>query len=831
MSHTKKVFDTDAHFVIDPITRTIKNMTPTKISIMQNDHNSERFTFTIPRFVEGHDMLESDKVEIHYINSDTKEQTTGIYEVTDLQIDETDENNVQCSWLLSRNATKYAGSLAFLVRFVCLNGTDVDYAWNTSIFSGISVGKGLDCSDEVLEEYVDIIEAWKQELQNQIRIWVDDTVASQLDIVQVKENKDNIANLTAEQALLKARVDNLATMKEGSTTGDAELMDIRVGHDGTQYDSAGEAVRQQFQKDADTLDDHEARITQNTDDIAFINDRAIVCEDEGESIHLNDSSNAKLRALNIYGKTTQKTTTGKNLYGYKKPRISEGKTIEELENGVIAQGNQKESSTQTNSYSRGWLMSGWSDETGICPTLYENQTVTVSADITLLETGNSPTPNVTNIHLYVEGTGNGYSGKYNISLPINEKKRISQKFTISSAYSGAVFYPAFCLNSNKLRIENIQIEVGETETEFEEYSGAVPSPSPEWAQELVNIAEDGIEVGVYGKNLIPFPYAKGSMEAKGIKFTVKDNGHIVVNGTAEDDTAFSIFQGNLLVKGTYTLSGVSGGSPSTYYMQPYIDGKYELPVGDVKKTYSFNGNLTTLKFYVKAGVVLNNLVIKPQLEIGEDATPFELGKEVKTATFSATNGLPGIPVASGGNYTDASGQQWICDEIDLEKGVYVQRVMLANYDGSEDERWVKSAESYFYLVKTSMTYPSKANGAALSNRFVFVSGSLTQSGFFKIGNAYGAMIRVPEGISDVDSLRTWIENNPFSVLYELETPIETPLSEEEIAAYKAIHCHKTTTNIFNDKNAHMAVEYVADTKSYIDNKFIELQKSVLNITT
>ena len=38
------------------------------------------------------------------------------------------------------------------------------------------------------------------------------------------------------------------------------------------------------------------------------------------------------------------------------------------------------------------------------------------------------------------------------------------------------------------------------------------------------------------------------------------------------------------------------------------------------------------------------------------------------------NGLPGVPVDSGGNYTDSTGQQWVCDEVDLDKGVYVQRV-------------------------------------------------------------------------------------------------------------------------------------------------------------
>jgi len=55
----------------------------------------------------------------------------------------------------------------------------------------------------------------------------------------------------------------------------------------------------------------------------------------------------------------------------------------------------------------------------------------------------------------------------------------------------------------------------------------------------------------------------------------------------------------------------------------------------------------------------------------------------QTIALQTPNGLPGIPVTSGGNYTDPSGQQWVCDEVDLERGVRVQRVDKGAFDATK----------------------------------------------------------------------------------------------------------------------------------------------------
>lgn len=154
MLHINKIKDTDPYFIIEPITRAIRNVSTSKTTVIQHDHNSERFTFELPRYIEGHDMMECNLIEVHYENGSEK----GIYIVDDLAIIEGEESKLKCTWLLSRNATLNVGALKFLLRFSCIqeDGT-VDYAWNTAPYAGITVSTGLYNTEHIEKTYPDAI--------------------------------------------------------------------------------------------------------------------------------------------------------------------------------------------------------------------------------------------------------------------------------------------------------------------------------------------------------------------------------------------------------------------------------------------------------------------------------------------------------------------------------------------------------------------------------------------------------------------------------------------------------------------------------------------------
>lgn len=170
MNHTHDMLDSDPRFIIDPVTREITYSTEYDEFpiLVQGDHNSQHFTFELPRYIDGHDMTLCNEVFVNYINisaENTGVYNTGKYRIVDLKPDPDDEENyVLCTWVVSGGATSLVGNLSFMVRFTCVTETTLDYAWNTGTYSNVTIVSAITDDSIFEQEYTDILQVWRYEL-------------------------------------------------------------------------------------------------------------------------------------------------------------------------------------------------------------------------------------------------------------------------------------------------------------------------------------------------------------------------------------------------------------------------------------------------------------------------------------------------------------------------------------------------------------------------------------------------------------------------------------------------------------------------------------------
>ena len=174
--------------------------------------------------------------------------------------------------------------------------------------------------------------------------------------------------------------------------------------------------------------------------------------------------------------------------------------------------------------------------------------------------------------------------------------------------------------------------------------------------------------------------------------------------------------------------------------------------------------------------------------------------------------LRGIPVSSGGNYTDAKGQQWVCDEVDLNRCVYIRRIGKKILDGTET--WGDGG-SYFALAYTITG--GKSMGESCCSHFTIGLQSVSGQYFagtvgFGFYHNSGSLAKWKAFLAEQKANGT-----PVVLVYILATPTETPLSEEELTAFATMKTSRGITTVSNDAGAYMEIQYVMDAKKYIDS--------------
>lgn len=352
-------------------------------------------------------------------------------------------------------------------------------------------------------------------------------------------------------------------------------------------------------------------------------------------------------------------------------------------------------------------------------------------------------------------------------------------FTLDEDLLNVGIYVVFNVAENNTKTFNFifttMLNEGSIAKPWEPYTGGKPSPSPEYPQEIANVGDDGqIECVVNGRNL-PIPnrnvYKKMFLKA-GTTLTLQ----------TKDNT--KSLGGNILFTD--------------------VNGEKLWFTIDAGKTYVTQAIAKDVVGYTN----LLNPGVEYYLYIGE-LTPYKPYKE-QFITLQTPNGLPGIPVSSGGNYTDSIGQQWICDEIDLARGKYVQRIghnanvndwvdMPGNQDieptTSRFALNIENIDNYMYspCICNRLSY-AKVDSYGTEGTYVTINEPSFKRIFARI-----------EGITSLEDFTAAIPD--LEVIWLLETPIERDLTPEEIAAYKTVHTYAGTTVIMNDENVGMEVSY------------------------
>ena len=184
----------------------------------------------------------------------------------------------------------------------------------------------------------------------------------------------------------------------------------------------------------------------------------------------------------------------------------------------------------------------------------------------------------------------------------------------------------------------------------------------------------------------------------------------------------------------------------------------------------------------------------------------------QTLTLQTPNALPGIPVSSGGNYTDENGQQWVCDEVDLARGVRVQRITKIKVTSSLN--WQMSGQKvdrYFaWFAGTSATN-------VLCTHFSTTVGSEVVGGAIANQNNLIGFAYAQKGTSTLDEFKAFLDAKEVYVLTSLASPVETALSAAEIAAYKALTTYAPTTVISTSGGAGATATYQRDVTIVIKN--------------
>lgn len=236
----------------------------------------------------------------------------------------------------------------------------------------------------------------------------------------------------------------------------------------------------------------------------------------------------------------------------------------------------------------------------------------------------------------------------------------------------------------------------------------------------------------------------------------------------------------------------------------------------------------------------------PIVSVGEggsiNLTISDTAEQKQIFPIPTPDGLLGIPVKRGGNYTDSTGQQWICDSIERNADGGWEVVKRCKKFKLKPEDEIGSTHLYNTVTFDAGYWPFRVNGwkgqiikfsMALSNLFLCNQsswGSKSEIAYtvettmdFNLSFTRLGVNQDTPVAETINKLKEWISNNDIYFIAQLVTPATTPITDPElIVKLNALHTYYGITNLFCTDNAGQRIQYLADTKLYIDSKLQSL---------
>lgn len=342
------------------------------------------------------------------------------------------------------------------------------------------------------------------------------------------------------------------------------------------------------------------------------------------------------------------------------------------------------------------------------------------------------------------------------------------------------------------------------------------TPTPDAPVPIVSAGDGGsVAVKVTGANVLEGTAPGIRTDALGVTYTANENG-VLVTGTATGSSSLYLHRDSALrlTRGVYYLT--TKGLSTSIVLNFFYVGKITSDVQNQQVMLTKDVEYS-LVLQPKIGATVNTNV---QVSLTRNKITAYSPYCEQLLTLPTPTGLPGIPVTSGGNYTDQNGQQWVCDEVDLERGVKVQRCQrFFDIDNTAVSIYQKAGSTRF-LFETNDVWDNEICQnrvrSVICNNLKY-SGSLDTTNSVSLRTTSDSgwkgesrlFIVVPGNIATIDELKSYLGDD-FVAIYPLATPIETPLTAEEIAAYKALTAYGPDTVVQAGDGAGVKLEYQRD---------------------